>query len=61
MRVKKNTSPFATKMFWWILSAVLLLFVAYVTKVLFFGLDEEVGTSLNDFIKEAEGEIGHCC
>lgn len=53
--LKANSERAEVKMFWWIVSALLLLFLAYATKVLFFGLDEEVGTSLSDFIKEAEG------
>ena len=44
-------------MFWWILSLLLLAFVGYATKVLFFGLDDEEGTSLSDFIKDVEGDL----
>ena len=32
-----------------------LLFIAYATYVLFFNLDEEVGTSLEDFILDRPG------
>ena len=47
---------FWVEMFWWVVSVLLLLFVAYATYVLFFGLDKEEGTSLSDFIKESEGD-----
>ncbi len=50
-------SAIETEMLWWIVTASLGVFLVYVVRVLFFGLDEEEKTSLSDFLKEEEGEI----
>lgn len=54
LRVKK--SQIIKSMFWWTVSILLMLFVAYATYVLFFGLDKEENTRLSDFIKDAPGK-----
>ena len=43
-------------MLWWILSALLLLFIGYLTYAIFLSKDTETNTSLDDFIVKAPGK-----
>lgn len=43
------------EMFWWVVAAVLLLFVGYVIRTLFFDLDKDENTTLGDFLNEEQG------
>ena len=54
--IKSASGGKEVKMLWWIVTALLATFIVYAVRVLFFGLDEEEKTSLNDFLKEEQGQ-----
>ena len=47
-------------MLWWVVLAGLALFLLYAIRVLFFNLEEDPNTSLDDFIKDAPGKKINC-